>query len=117
MKKKASVILAKCIQDKKLYGIRIEMRNDDWIRTWAFKLKEDMAEKEGFDQTNFTGNFYTDEDYPGCPYCGSKKCFVCGDCGKVSCYDGTDRVVCNWCGASGKAFNDDSKLDVTGGGY
>ena len=59
MKKKASVILAKCKQDKKLYGIRIEMRDDDWVRTWAFRLQEEMAEKEGFDQTNFSGSFYT----------------------------------------------------------
>ena len=38
MKKEASVILAKCAQDK-LYGIRIEKRDNDWVRTWAFKLK------------------------------------------------------------------------------
>ena len=47
MKKEASVILAKCAQDK-LYGIRIEKRDNDWVRTWAFKLKEETAEKEGF---------------------------------------------------------------------
>ena len=46
MKKEASVILAKCAQDK-LYGIRIEKRDNDWVRTWAFKLKEETAEKEG----------------------------------------------------------------------
>ena len=45
MKKEASVILAKCAQDK-LYGIRIEKRDNDWVRTWAFKLKEETAEKE-----------------------------------------------------------------------
>ena len=61
MKKEASVILAKCAQDK-LYGIRIEKRDNDWVRTWAFKLKEETAEKEGFDKINFTGSFYTDED-------------------------------------------------------
>ena len=44
MKKEASVILAKCAQDK-LYGIRIEKRDNDWVRTWAFKLKEETAEK------------------------------------------------------------------------
>ena len=71
MKKEASVILAKCASDK-LYGIRIEKRDNDWVRTWAFKIKEEMAEKEGFDKVNFTGSFYTDEEYPGCPYCGAK---------------------------------------------
>lgn len=116
MKKEASVILAKCAQDK-LYGIRIEKRDNDWVRTWAFKLKEETAEKEGFDKINFTGSFYTDEEYPGCPYCGAKKCFVCGNCGKVSCYDGSDKVVCNWCGSDGTAADDDGKLDVSGGGF
>ena len=98
MKKEASVILAKCAQDK-LYGIRIEKRDNDWVRTWAFKLKEETAEKEG------------------CPYCGAKKCFVCGNCGKVSCYDGSDKVVCNWCGSNGTAADDDGALDVSGGGF
>lgn len=116
MKKEASVILAKCASDK-LYGIRIEKRDNDWVRTWAFKIKEEMAEKEGFDKINFTGSFYTNEEYPGCPYCGAKKCFVCGSCGKVSCYDGSDKVVCNWCGASGTAASDDGKMDVSGGGF
>ena len=116
MKKVASVILAKCASDK-LYGIRIEKRDNDWVRTWAFKIKEEMAEKEGFDKVNFTGSFYTDEEYPGCPYCGAKKCFVCGSCGKVNCYDGSDKVVCNWCGASGTAAGGDEKMDVSGGGF
>ena len=116
MKKEASAILAKCAGDN-LYGIRIEKRKNDWVRTWAFKLKEEMAEKEGFDKVNFTGSFYTDEEYPGCPYCGARKCFVCGNCGKVSCYDGGDKVVCNWCGANGKPAEDDGSLDVSGGGF
>ena len=88
------------------------------LATWcAYKLKEETAEKEGFDKINFTGSFYTDEEYPGCPYCGAKKCFVCGNCGKVSCYDGSDKVVCNWCGSNGTAADDDGKLDVSGGGF
>ena len=56
-KKEASVILAKCAQDK-YYGIRIEKRDNDWVRTWAFKLKErrNSRKKEGFDKIN-TGSF------------------------------------------------------------
>ena len=45
MKKEASVILAKCAQDK-LYGIRIEKRDNDWVRTWAFKLKKRLQKKK-----------------------------------------------------------------------
>ena len=97
MKKEANVILAKCKKDQ-LYGIRIEKRENDWVRTWAFRLQEEMAEKEGFDKVQLTGSFYTDDDYPGCPY-------------------GSDRVVCNWCGAGGRASRDDSAMDVTGGGF
>ena len=96
-----------------------------WFKLWtmgdesAEKIEEaeETAEKEGFDKINFTGSFYTDEEYPGCPYCGAKKCFVCGNCGKVSCYDGSDKVVCNWCGSNGTAADDDGKLDVSGGGF
>ena len=33
MKKEASVILAKCNQGQKLYGIRIEKKDNDWVRT------------------------------------------------------------------------------------
>ncbi len=116
MKKEASVILSQC-KDQRLYGIRIEKRDGDWVRTWAFPLEEDTAEKEGFDKTSFTGSFYTDDEYPGCPYCGAKKCFVCGNCGKVSCYDGSDHVECGWCGAKGQAKSDEGALDVTGGGF
>ena len=116
MKKEASVILAKC-RDSQLYGIRIEKRDMDWIRTWAFPLKEDVAKKEQFDKTTFSGTFLTEEEYPGCPYCGARKCFVCGSCGKVSCYDGSEKIVCNWCGASGEASADNSAMDVTGGGF
>ncbi len=116
MKKEASVILAKC-GNKKLYGIRIEKRAGDWVRTWAFPISEENAAKEGFDQTSFTGNFFTDEEYPGCPYCGAKKCFVCGNCGKVSCYEGGSQVVCSWCGTSMKTSSDSGTMDVTGGGF
>ena len=116
MKKQANVILAKCRKDQ-LYGIRSEKRDHDWVRTWAFSLQEDMAQKEGLDKVQLTGSFYTDDEYPGCPYCGAKKCFVCGSCGKVSCYDGSEKIVCNWCGASGKASADNSAMDVTGGGF
>ena len=42
MKKEASVIMAKCARDK-LYGIRIENRDNDCVRTWAFKIKEERA--------------------------------------------------------------------------
>ena len=42
---------------------------------------------------------------------------VCGSCGKVSCYDGSDKVVCNWCGASGTASSDEEKMEVSGGGF
>lgn len=116
MKKEASVILAKC-DNKQLYGIRIEKRAGDWMRTWAFPLSEENAEKEGFDKSSFTGYFLTDEEYPGCPYCGARKCFVCGNCGKISCYDGSDKVVCNWCGQSMKTSREAGTMDVTGGGF
>ena len=127
MKKEASVILAKCAQDK-LYGIRIEKRDNDWVRTWAFKLKEETAEKEGCFCKKIGKDAYEIlgiEDKHIAFSCASayygtttwKLNNIGGNCGKVSCYDGSDKVVCNWCGSNGTAADDDGKLDVSGGGF
>lgn len=74
MKKEASVILAKCAQDK-LYGIRIEKRDNDWVRTWAFKLKEETAEKEGFDKNQLYRKLLHRRRIPRLPLLWSKEVF------------------------------------------
>jgi hypothetical protein len=42
----AKVIMAKCSKTKKAFGIRIEERGHDWVRTWAFKIDERKAKRE-----------------------------------------------------------------------
>lgn len=116
MRVKANVILAKCRTERELYGMRVEERGGDWIRTWAFPIRQELAEKEGFDKVQIQGSFTTTEDYPGCPYCGTDGFFVCGKCGKLNCYRGEETTVCLWCGNRAGVRSVD-RLDVTGGGY
>jgi hypothetical protein len=97
----ATVITAKCGKTQKIYGIRVERRGGDWYRTWAFKINEKSAKKEGFDKTVINGKFNADKEYNGCPYCGSGEFTKCG-CGKISCWSGEKTVKCCWCGAKGE---------------
>lgn len=97
----ATVIIAKCVNTKKIYGIRVERRNNDWHKTWAFKINEKSAKREGFDKTVIHGKFRADDEYNGCPYCGSREFTKCG-CGKISCWNGEKIVRCAWCGAKGE---------------
>jgi hypothetical protein len=112
----AKVILVKCAKTKKPYGIRIEERGRDWMRTWAFKIDERKAKHEGFDANTVTGSMNADDEYPGCPHCGGKG-FVQCSCGKIGCFDdSTDYYTCPWCGNSGKVQSAES-FDVSGGGF
>ena len=81
----ASVMLVKCRDSSRTYGIRVEQRGNDWVSTWAFPIDESKAKREGFDKTKITGAFRPDPDYPGCPYCGTSELMQCG-CGKMICY-------------------------------
>jgi len=95
----ASVILSKCSVHNRTFGIRIEKRNSDWVRTWAFKIDEAEARREGFDKTTITGTLDKCHDYPGCPYCGEISGFVLCGCGKLSCWNpGRKSIICYWCG-------------------
>ncbi len=115
MKLEANVILGKCY-NKELYGMRVQKADGDWIRTWAFPIKEGTASEEGFDKVKITGSFHAADDYPGCPYCEGQGFIVCGVCKKISCYHGEEISVCHWCGNSSRVTISDS-LDVSGGGY
>lgn len=112
----ANVILAKCRTDKELYGMRVEECGKDWIRTWAFKIREDMARHEGFDKVFISGSFAMTDEYPGCPYCGGNRFIVCGVCKKISCYNGEDISVCRWCGNKSTVVKRD-RLNVKGGDF
>jgi DNA-directed RNA polymerase subunit RPC12/RpoP len=111
----AKVIMAKCTKTKKSYGIRIEQRGSDWVRTWAFPIDEDKAKREGFDTTVVTGSFEPVDGYTGCPYCKSTIFTTCY-CGKIGCSSGPGEYTCPWCGKSFVSISS-SSVDVSGGGY
>jgi transcription elongation factor Elf1 len=85
------------------------------VRTWAFPINDRKAKHEGFDANTVTGSMDSDDEYPGCPHCGSMGFVQCG-CGKIGCNDGSDYYTCPWCGDSGELESADS-FDVSGGGY
>ena len=110
----ANVLLFRCPNAKRSYGVRVQkMRDGDWYRTWAFKLSEKTARREGYDRSVIRGNLYATEEYPGCPYCGAKVFVMCGSCNKISCWDGTDRFTCPWCGVSSGVSEADDVFTVS----
>ena len=118
----AKVIMAKCSKTRKAFGIRIEQRGRDWVRTWAFPMDERKAKREGYDANTVTGSMNAVDEYPGCPHCGSEGFLLDSDCGHVSCAGGMidhgdyAECTCPWCGETDRYSTADS-FDVSGGGY
>ena len=111
----ANVIMCRCGKCSKVYGIRVErMADGDWYRTWAFKLSEKSAGREGFDKTPIRGNLNATLEYPGCPYCGTIGFVQCGYCGRISCWNGESSLNCSWCGKLMENIVDaNEKFDVS----
>ncbi len=113
----ATVVMAKCRESKQPFGMRVEKRKDSvWYCTWAFKLSERAAAREGYGDTLVSGRVDFDTEYPGCPYCGASGWFVCASCDKLTCNDGEDHVTCSWCGWTGNCTSAEV-FDLKGGGY
>ncbi len=112
----ANVVLCKCLKSKKLYGMRIEERDNDWFRTWAFKITENKAKHEGYEKMKIIGSLQPTLEYPGCPYCGTSNIVHCGTCGKMSCRSSeSDIFICPWCGQKGEIQLVDT-IEFKGGG-
>ena len=113
----ATVVMAKCKNAKKPFGIRMEKkRNSVWYCTWAFKLSERSAKNEGYGNTIVSGLVDLDEEWPGCPYCNSNGWFNCVNCGRLTCYSNETYVTCAWCNKSGECTPAE-KFDLKGDGY
>lgn len=110
---KVGIIIAKCSKLKELFGIRTEnIDNDNWVSNWAFKIKEDVVKREGYDKTKIEGSFLISPEYPGCPYCGNNNYVYCC-CGKVSCHNSNDEIfTCPWCGNSGPLSGPVTEMDI-----
>ncbi len=114
----ANIVLFKCSEKQKYYGVRVQKENGDWYRTWAFEISEKNASKEGYDKEPIRGNLNATEEYPGCPYCGAVGFVQCSKCEKISCWKGETEMVCPWCGGTMKGIAaSDEQFDVSGGGY
>ena len=114
---KAEVILMKCPEARRIYGVRVEEWEGDWYRTWAFPLDEKRASHEGFDKVKIKGNLFPADEYNGCPYCKSVRFVQCERCGKLSCWNNEERITCGWCGLTGDVTATEEELNVKGGGY
>lgn len=119
MKTEANIIIIKCPKTKSAFGARIQkMKDGDWWRTWAFKIKAQHAKNEGYDETQVQGNLNATEEYPGCPHCGTSGFVQCGTCKKISCWNGETSLVCPWCGTEmNNIVTATDKFDVTGGKF
>lgn len=96
MTKEMIAVMCRCGKSEKLFGIRFDTDNGkDWEVAWAFPLKEGADKREKGYAVSVKGNFEISTDYPHCPHCGNPTFFMCGTCGKLTCWDGkTKRVVC-----------------------
>ena len=66
----ALILLAKCAEQHRIYGISLEkVSNDHWRNIWTFPINETSAKREGYDKTSISGIIEFAEDFPGCPYC------------------------------------------------
>ena len=99
----AVIVLAKCGETHKTYGMRVEkIGKDNWLVTWAFPIKETAAKREGYDKTTVKGAIVFSDEYPGCPYCGGKELTLCS-CGHLNCTVIKNGVfTCEWCGTQGQ---------------
>jgi transcription elongation factor Elf1 len=95
--------------------MRIEERNNDWVRTWAFKISEQKAKHEGYESTKKTGSMKPTNEYPGCPYCGSMDIAQCS-CDRLFCWHSeTSLAVCPWCGQKDE-YHTVKSIEVEGNG-
>lgn len=115
----AKVLIQKCTKANKPIGVRVQrMEDGDWWRTWAFKINPRSAADEGYDKNEIEGNLEITEEYPGCPYCGTKNLIQCGNCQKLSCWNGEDKLKCPWCDfMMDEIVTATEKLSVTGDSF
>ena len=104
MKKIAEVMLCKCPTTGKTFGIRVEKIDFDlWLQTWAFPVDEMIAKREGYKTSLIIGKITSSNDYPGCPYCGSRNWIHCGNCNNLTDDNhGAVKFKCGWCGKEGR---------------
>lgn len=96
------IITAHCSKRRSRMGIRLEeVASKYWLADWAFRIKDSVARKEGYDKTRVDGLFEFSEKFPGCPYCNAQAFVLCS-CDTLLCNEIGSRVFsCPSCGVSG----------------
>ena len=116
MKVNARVILARCSHTNKLFGIRMEEKQSGhWEMDWTFKVDENRAHSEGYDNERLNVKCDLSYDYPGCPYCEATGWVRCGACGKLFCFDSKrdeNGCDCPWCGHHALNFVEPDEFDL-----
>ena len=113
---KAFAVMAVCPEANKYYGITVDyLRKNAFKFVWAFKIDKDKAKREGYASQRVHGSVELDTEYPGCPYCKSKRFIFCS-CGTVMCWHGQRVVTCPSCGQTGEVSSV-SSVDLHGGGF
>lgn len=115
LKRDEMVVIATCQQTKNPFGITVEKIGKDFEFKWAFKINPNSIKREGFDRNKVSGNIYMSEEYPGCPHCGAKSWFQCGNCKRFVCMRPDQKIVkCPDCGNGGEVVTADN-FDISGG--
>ena len=117
LSEKAFATLAACEKTKRFWGITVDEEGPRIYRfVWSFKIDKNKAKREGYDSTRVNGDVILDDEYPGCPYCGEKRFYVCERCGAVVCWHGSSIVTCPNCRSTGEIEYVET-VDIKGGGY
>lgn len=112
----AFAIMATCPKHKKNYGITVDyIGRNAYKFVWAFKIDREKAKREGYDTRQVHGSVELDSEYPGCPYCKSKRNVFCS-CGTVVCWNGESVITCPSCGQRGEISAAES-VSMKGGGF
>ena len=100
-------------QAEEAFSIRFEKQGSAWKYNWAFPVHEKTALRENYDQTKITGALIEEEEYPGCPYCGTRGFFYCS-CGKLNCWNGRKRIAtCNRYSTTGELSAGIDSINIT----
>jgi len=92
------IVMAKCQSKKLPFGMRFEEESRNvWAVTWAFPLKGQSGQREGYDSNTIDGSIQFHDDWPGCPHCENESAFLC-ICEKLNCHDRSESGSCAWCG-------------------
>lgn len=116
LNKDAFAVMAMCERTRENFGITVNPQGRELVLTWAFKISAAQGRREGYEKKKVSGAVSLDDDFNGCPYCGSKRFYKCLKCGKMVCYHGQQMVTCPSCGIT-SGLKTVSSIDLSGGGY